>query len=166
MADAAAVALPFIPGGAGVAIKAARAADKTIDAIKAADKVGDAAKAIDKAKDATKATRMESLREKAKIGQEAHRQIEKKLKDALGAEPERTIPVINDKGQRVTIRKDAKLPDGTYVIIKPDTPSGRAAAKKREVLMQSNGKRTMTIYYDPTNPAYQPGSPTYIGPKK
>ena len=48
VADAAAVALPFVPGGAGAAIKAARAADKTIDAIKAADKVGDAAKAGEK----------------------------------------------------------------------------------------------------------------------
>jgi hypothetical protein len=32
--------------------------------------------------------------------------------------------------------------------------------------MQDNGHKTETILYDPSNPAYQPGSPTYIGPKK
>jgi hypothetical protein len=32
--------------------------------------------------------------------------------------------------------------------------------------MKKNGEKTQTIFYDPTNSAYQPGSPTYIGPKK
>jgi hypothetical protein len=32
--------------------------------------------------------------------------------------------------------------------------------------MQENGKKTEVKLYDPKNPKYQPGSPTYIGPKK
>ena len=62
------------------------------------------------------------------------------------------------------VRKDFVKPDGTCVIIKPDTPSGHAAAAQREKLMQDNKFKTQTIYYNPSNPAYQPGSPTYIGP--
>ncbi len=32
--------------------------------------------------------------------------------------------------------------------------------------MQNNVYPTQVICYDPKNAAYQPGSPTYIGPKK
>ena len=42
MLDAAAVALPVIPGGAGAAIKGVRAIDKAVDAAKTADKAVDA----------------------------------------------------------------------------------------------------------------------------
>jgi RHS repeat-associated protein len=55
--DAAAVVVPFVPGGAGVAIKAARTADKVVDAVKTANKIDnavDGAKAMNKAGDATK----------------------------------------------------------------------------------------------------------------
>ncbi len=65
-----------------------------------------------------------------------------------------------------TVRKDSVLEDGTAVIIKPNTVTGVASATKRETLMQNNGHKTQTILYDPKDPAYQPGSPTYIGPKK
>jgi len=64
------------------------------------------------------------------------------------------------------VRKDAVKEDGTAVIIKPDTESGKKSAEKREKLMEKNGVPTEKIFYDPKNPAYQPGSPTYIGPKK
>lgn len=32
-------------------------------------------------------------------------------------------------------------------------------------LMRHNGCKTEILYYDPTDPKYQPGSPTYIGPQ-
>ena len=64
------------------------------------------------------------------------------------------------------VRKDAVMPDGTAVIIKPNTPSGKKSAEKREKKMTDNGVPSFPIFYDPANPAYQPGSPTYIGPKK
>lgn len=64
------------------------------------------------------------------------------------------------------VRKDAVMPDGTVVIIKPDTPSGHKAAVKREIMMKDNGYKTQTIFYDPTDSRWLPDSPTYIGPKR
>jgi hypothetical protein len=52
------------------------------------------------------------------------------------------------------------------VIIKPDTPTGRAAAAKRAKLMKDHGYDPKVQLYDPADPKYQPGSPTYIGPRK
>ena len=53
------------------------------------------------------------------------------------------------------------------VIIKPDTPSGHAAAKKREQFLRENKiDKIETIFYDPLDPRWQPGTPSYIGPKK
>ncbi|WP_152622431.1 polymorphic toxin-type HINT domain-containing protein [Archangium violaceum] len=49
VADAAALAVPFVPGGAGAAIKAYRVGDKVVDAVKATDKTADALKAANRA---------------------------------------------------------------------------------------------------------------------
>ena len=54
VADAAAVVIPYVPGGAGAGIKALRAGDKAVDAIQAIDKGADAAKLVDKGTDAVK----------------------------------------------------------------------------------------------------------------
>ncbi len=105
-------------------------------------------------------TKNEKLRKTAVVGQEAHRQIQKDLK-AEGANIE--VPLTLKDGKNV--RKDAIRQDGTVVIIKPGTESGKSAAKRREKLMQNNGYNTEVIFYDPSSPAYQPGSSTYIGPK-
>ena len=93
VADVTAAFVPFIPGGAGTAIKGIRAADETVDALKAIDVASDASKTIDKVSDAakgvdaidqaSKATKR-SLRESAEIGQEAHRQIEKEIVEQGG----------------------------------------------------------------------------------
>ena len=64
------------------------------------------------------------------------------------------------------VRKDAVKPDGTVVIIKPDTPSGRSSVAKRKQLMENNGYQTESIFYDPTDSRWLPGSPTYIGPQR
>jgi RHS repeat-associated protein len=148
VADVAATAMPFVPGGAGAAVKAARTAEKAVNATKSVGKSAEAAK-------------MAQLRQKAEIGQEAHRQIEKELTDAFGSRTEVKVN-LHDRA----VRKDAQMPDGKYVIIKPDTKSGHKAAKSRQRLMEKNGKEAITIYYDPKNPAYLPGSPSYIGAKK
>ena len=63
------------------------------------------------------------------------------------------------------VRKDFVKPDGTCIIIKPDTPSGHKSAQKREQLMHRNGIRTETIFYDPKDKRYLENSPTYIGQK-
>ncbi|XXF78297.1 RHS repeat-associated core domain-containing protein [Myxococcaceae bacterium GXIMD 01537] len=50
--DGVALALPVIPGGAGIGLKALRAGDKAVDALQAADKVGDASKLLNHADEA------------------------------------------------------------------------------------------------------------------
>ena len=126
-------------------------------------KVGRVGRNVRIVSDAINSTRIAKLQESARIGQEAHRQIEKELQNLYGARIEQVLR-LNDS--RV-IRKDAILPDGTLVIIKPDTPSGHRSAVMREQLLKDNGYNNLkTIYYDPNNPAYLPTSHTYIGPKK
>ena len=44
--DATATAVPFVPGGAGTAIKAARGLEKAVDGVRTADKLGDAGKMV------------------------------------------------------------------------------------------------------------------------
>lgn len=54
VADTAAAALPFVPGGVGATIKSVRTADKINDARRAVDKAADTGRAIDKISDAEK----------------------------------------------------------------------------------------------------------------
>jgi RHS repeat-associated protein len=157
-ADALAIIIPGVTG-AGIGVRmaahaedAVRAADKAVDAVKALDKVSDGAKAVGKT---------EKLQESAKVGQEAHRQIQKELREQ-GAKTEVNVTLKDGS----TVRKDAVRPDGTKVIIKPDTPSGRRSATAREAKMQDNGHKTEKIYYDPKDPKYLPNSPSYIGPQR
>jgi len=149
LADVFAATVPFVPGGAGTTIKVARGVDK------AADTTIDAISSIGKGK--------KTLMETATIGQEAHRQIEKELMNSGKAvKIETRVDINNDK----YVRKDALLQDGTYVIIKPDTPSGHNAAKSRQKLLKENNiTKTKIKYYNPDNPAFLPSSPSYIGPK-
>ena len=95
----------------------------------------------------------------ARIGQEAHRQIEAKLRQ-LGYDTEVTMILADG----TVVRKDAVRGE-IAVIIKPDTVTGRAAAASRAALMKANGWQTEVILYNPGDLAYQPGSPTFIGPK-
>lgn len=108
-------------------------------------------------------SKIDNLRRTAEVGQEAHRQIQKELKEKHGAKTEVTI-TIGEDGKK--IRKDAKLPDGTLVIIKPDTESGKRSATTREKLLQKyNFFDIEKIFYDPKGPKYLPNSPSYIGSK-
>lgn len=139
-ADGASIFVPMSVG-AGQAVKAGMKADNAVDA-------GNA---------------MQKLKKSAETGQEAHRQIQKEIKLAdPKAKTEQNITLKDGK----TVRKDAVKSDGTTVIIKPNTPSGQKSAAKREKLMQDNGHKTEKVFYDPKDPKYQPGSPTYIGSKK
>ena len=166
-ADLAAVVVPGVPAVGSTTVKAIKTGDNIIDFAKGADRIDDvvdAGRVVNKADDVVDAgkatTRIEKLHEKAKIGQEAHRQIEAKLKKESGAEIEQVIKIGKNK-----VRKDAIMPDGTLVIIKPNTPSGHKAAQKRGNLMREYGYKIQTIFYDPNDPTYLPGSSTYIGPK-
>lgn len=66
------------------------------------------------------------------------------------------------------MRKDGVDNNGRLRIIKPDTPSGHDSAKQRRDLLKKNEISPEDIveeYYDPTDPRFLPGSPTYIGSK-
>ena len=84
----------------------------------AARKVVDAEKGIEAINNGSKAAKR-SLQESAEIGKEAHRQIEKEIVEQGGL-----VEVPYRIGDRM-LRKDGLRKDGTYVIIKPNTPSGR-----------------------------------------
>ncbi len=102
-----------------------------------------------------------NTKESAEVGQEAHRQIQKELKKD-GAQTE--VPMTLKDGTNV--RKDAVKEDGTPVIIKPDTKTGKASAEKRKDLLIKNDVKTPDIIlYNPNDLKYKPGSPSYIGPK-
>jgi len=103
-----------------------------------------------------------TLRAKAAIGQEAHRQIQSE-KMASGEWVNKEVKVDLNNG--ATVRKDGVKADGTFAIIKPDTPSGIKSAAKRESLMNDNGYKTETIFYNPNDTNYLPSSSTFIGPK-
>ena len=99
-----------------------------------------------------KGTNNPTVRRSVEIGQEAHRQLEREGEGVW--KPEQT----RKDGVSVTDPK-------TVRIIKPDTPSGRRAAEARAQLMRDNGFTPVIDYYDPKDPRFLPGSPTYIGPK-
>jgi RHS repeat-associated protein len=109
-------------------------------------------------KSLSKGSNNERTKESIETGQEAHRQIENKLEDE-GYKKE--VPLELEGGQKV--RKDAKK-ENEVVIIKPDTESGQKSARAREKLMKENNYDVKLIFYDPKDPAYKSGSPSYIGP--
>ncbi len=101
-------------------------------------------------------------RQAAVTGQEAHRQIQVDRANEYIPEQPITLP------DGSLVRKDGVgISDPNKVlIIKPDTPTGAASAQRRSDLMKSHGYDTEVQLYDPADPRWQPGSPTYIGPKK
>ena len=107
-----------------------------------------------------KGANIPKVRSTAEIGREAHRQLE-----AEGADEWLREQVIRLPDGTVVRKDGVAISDPSRVrIIKPDTPSGRAAAAKRVELMQSHGYETHVDFYDPADPRFQPGSPTYMGP--
>lgn len=108
-----------------------------------------------------KGTKNPIVKSRATIGQEAHRQLE--AEGIANWKPEQTIRLLNGK----VVRKDgvSRTNPKLVRIIKPDTPSGRRSAKKRVELMRKNGYETHVDLYNPLDPRFQPGSPSYIGPR-
>ena len=109
VADAISVAVPFLPAGAGFAIKAARAADKGVDGVKAADKAVDAAKGMKNAN---------RVQEGIDFGKES---LDVSKAAGLSVEGEvRLVPLNgkgNVKGNRSTVDQLIDNGDNTYSII-------------------------------------------------
>lgn len=94
----------------------------------------------------------------SRIGQEAHRQLQRSgISEWIPESPIDGLGVRKD-GLHRTIPKHVR-------IIKPDTPTGRAAADARATLMGKHGYTTEIELYNPADPAFLPGSPSYIGPR-
>jgi hypothetical protein len=155
--DAAATAVPFVPGGAGAIIKAARAADKVADVVKAADNVADAAKAVDKVGDASKALdrtadtargmRNPTVAKAVGRGNEAH----KELKDVVRGKPGwQSEPTLVDPLTGKVVRPDAVTPRGHPIELKPRTRSGAEKGRRQLPAQErATGKKGRVIYYDP-----------------
>ena len=121
--DVAATFLPFVPGGAGTAIKAMRSADKVANAMKTV-------KTVDKATDTGKIVK--TFDGGLSTNSQTSREALRKAKEANGIprsqQPDKTTKVLdkhtdqkltqfeytNTKGEKVTIRKDNPYiyPDG------------------------------------------------------
>jgi hypothetical protein len=139
--------MAFVPGLGAIKV-VVRKGDEVVEAgVEVAEAVG-------------RGSNNPKTRKAAEIGQEAHRQIEKQYR-MRGYRTEVTLEL--EKSKRI-VRKDAKK-ENEVVIVKPDTSSGRKSAGKRERLMQNEGYDTRIDLYDPAAPAWQPGSPSYIGPR-
>lgn len=157
--DAASVALPGVPGGAGTAIKAARAADKAVDAVKAlnkvdnavdavkaADKVSDAAKTINKvdnvhdasktadaAGDAQKIANKSAVEDVAKAGQDASEKITES-----GARGRNFEKVVSEQTGNIKNTELLKTSEGVSI---PDSIKGSRFTEIKDVKSLSLDKQ-------------------------
>ena len=108
-----------------------------------------------------KGTNNPIIKSRAKIGQEAHRQLEVEGMDDWI--PEQTITLPNGK----VVRKDgvSRTNPNLVRIIKPNTASGIKSANNRSELMKDFGYETHIDLYNPLDERFQPDSSTYIGPR-
>lgn len=118
IADVAAAAVPYVPGGAHTAIKgaraAAKAADKVGDAAKAIDKGADAAKAVDKGADAVSATKR-GVESEAKVLKDMGLEKNTKAMSLDGMGGKKTIPDAVDSKTIYEV-KDTKKVSNTQQI--------------------------------------------------
>lgn len=121
VADAFAVATPFVPGGVGAGIKAIRAGDKIADVIKGADKASDASKGIivasknaDNTANAAKnvARTTESAKGESKIIVSAENKIDRSILNA----PDKpgNAPTFKSDGTKVEIHHIGQNPQGPF----------------------------------------------------
>lgn len=128
VADVGATLTPVVPGGAGTAIRSARAADRIGDARKAA-RGGESAAAA--------------------AGRQAHRDLAEKVASKSGWRSEPSM--LGADGR--TYKPDPVTAHGRILELKPNTPSGRAAgARQVTKYQQQPGMRGRVITYDPKKP--------------
>lgn len=93
-------------------------------------------------------TRNPIVREAIRVGQAEHRKLKEKVlrKDKWAADK----LILNDGRVKGGIRPDVTTPRGRTIELKPDTPSGRAAAKKQtERYRKLTNRFSRAIFYRP-----------------
>ena len=119
IADAAAVALPLVPGGAGAVIKGARAVDKAVDAVSSANKVD---KAIDTAKS------VEKTSSKLVIEIAPENKIDRSLLNPPVKEG--NAPTFKNNGMPVEIHNEGQNPQGPFKEMSRQEHRGKGNFKK------------------------------------
>ena len=130
IADAAAVALPLVPGGAGAAIKGARAVDKAVDAVSSANKVD---KAIDVSK-TSRAARREVMREQ---GIPTSQQPKSQSKNASGREYRYDVPKEGGGTKEKSVQQQTL--DRSHAE-QPHWEAGEVKTDKGQIQMNSYGR--------------------------
>ena len=148
VADAAAVALPFVPGGVGATIKALRGADKAIDAVTTAnmaDNIADAGKGLKNANAIKEGRYFEKM--------------DLSLTKASGAEVSDQIRLVpnngkgNTKGNRTTVDQLIKKDNGHYDVIESKLQEGTSGLSRgqkaaKEHVNKGNGHFTVRTQKD------------------
>ncbi|OJH38634.1 hypothetical protein BON30_20570 [Cystobacter ferrugineus] len=141
VADAAAVVVPFVPGGAGAAIKGARAVDAAVDTLQSADKTVEAVQAAEKAAEVTKLVNIDTGTASAFVSQDSA--IRHELKEFVqnkGMVMTETAAkefqgMLRVAGPEETARAQRFLDRVTII---PDNPSSRALKLKETKSVGSN----------------------------
>ena len=164
--DVAATAVPFIPGGAGIAIKVARAADKTADAVKKIDKAVDTANVArksDKIADAPKrgTTKLYRAVKQAELDDIAA--SSGKFKNPAGIESKyfSKSPEGAASYAKQTYQRGGALYEGPYTIVETKIPT--SSIKPDMTVSVDRGISTVVV---PSNklPSLAPGRPLNYSP--
>ncbi len=90
-----------------------------------------------------------------RAGRRAHEALKRRVAQKPGWEPEPKVRTDNGRILRPDVRtpprvrKPGKDPEPYQMELKPDTPSGRAAAARALEKYKATNKKTRPIYYDP-----------------
>ncbi len=169
------VALTVAPGAIGPiahqvdnVLDLAKAAENTSDAVKAVENAGDAIHAAENGSDALKladttstganqlagkaddalrnAGRRGGENAAAARGRQAHRELAEQVEKKPGWRSEPSLTGANGK----TYRPDVVTPNGRFMELKPNTPSGRASgARQVKIYEKQLNMKGRVIYYDP-----------------
>jgi RHS repeat-associated core domain len=130
--DAAAVVVPFVPGGVGATIKGVRTVDKAVSAAKVADKGADAIKV----NNTTKAI--------GPIG-DAGATVTKQLPDKMQSNSRTT-----NNGQG-TLFKDSGNPTGNHVRVQSGNPNSSFPAQQKPYVKETRNGKSIDINGKPTS---------------
>ena len=137
--DAASSMIPFVPGGAGAAIKGARAADKAVDAVQTVTKAEDAAHALGKGKHTVETANVVShVSGKLTIEIAPENKIDRSL---LNPPTKRgNAPTFKDTKEPVEIHHVGQNPNGPFKEMSSQEHRGKGNFKKNHPFLGEPSK--------------------------